>query len=253
MQVHPCRRRHRRHRPCSRFRRSISRKHACRARHQGSSRIGWPGKNRNGNQPEDATPVLPLADLHEIVRSHQPDETILRKACPQESERVGRVRRAEPPLDVGDANARMPGDSCRRLQPFLQRRRVARVLQRVLRRQHPPDLVEAQPLQRQHGDVAMSLVRRVERAAEEPDPAPPKVKSGHRSSREVKLAAAHARKETRRRRRDRGRLHGRHWPEPRTTYLKLVSCSAPTGPRACSLPVAIPISAPMPNSPPSAN
>lgn len=42
-------------------------------------------------------------------------------------------------------------------------------------------------------------------------------------------------------------------PSPVTRYLKLVSCSAPTGPRACILPVAMPISAPMPNSPPSAN
>ncbi len=42
-------------------------------------------------------------------------------------------------------------------------------------------------------------------------------------------------------------------PSPVTRYLKLVSCSAPTGPRACILPVAMPISAPIPNSPPSAN
>ena len=40
---------------------------------------------------------------------------------------------------------------------------------------------------------------------------------------------------------------------PRTRYLNEVSCSTPTGPRACILPVAMPISAPMPNSPPSAN
>ena len=40
---------------------------------------------------------------------------------------------------------------------------------------------------------------------------------------------------------------------PRTRYLKLVSCSTPTGPRACMRPVAMPISAPKPNSPPSAN
>ena len=34
-----------------------------------------------------------------------------------------------------------------------------------------------------------------------------------------------------RRRRRRGSLdHGRTWPAPRTTYLKLVSCSGPTGP-----------------------
>ena len=29
---------------------------------------------------------------------------------------------------------------------------------------------------------------------------------------------------------------------PRTRYLKVVSCSTPTGPRACILPVAMPIS-----------
>ena len=47
--------------------------------------------------------------------------------------------------------------------------------------------------------------------------------------------------------------HGRICPSPRTRYLKLVSCSTPTGPRACMRPVAMPISAPKPNSPPSAN
>ena len=45
----------------------------------------------------------------------------------------------------------------------------------------------------------------------------------------------------------------RSWPSPLTRCLKLVSCAAPTGPRACMRPVAMPISAPMPNSPPSAN
>ena len=51
----------------------------------------------------------------------------------------------------------------------------------------------------------------------------------------------------------RERPQARQVPSPVTTYLTLVSCSAPTGPRACILPVAMPISAPMPNSPPSAN
>ena len=96
---------------------------------------------------------------------------MLRKARQQESQGVGRVRRTEPPLDVGHANARMLGDPCRGFQPFPERRRVARILQRVLRRQHPPDFVEAQPLQRQQRDVAVSFVGRIERAAEKPDPA----------------------------------------------------------------------------------
>ena len=38
-----------------------------------------------------------------------------------------------------------------------------------------------------------------------------------------------------------------------TLYLKVVNCSTPTGPRACNFPVEMPISAPIPNSLPSAN
>ncbi len=36
-------------------------------------------------------------------------------------------------------------------------------------------------------------------------------------------------------------------------YLNVVSCSSPIGPRACIFPVEIPIAAPNPNPPPSAN
>src|SRR5690554_2317827 len=41
-------------------------------------------------------------------------------------------------------------------------------------------------------------------------------------------------------------------PSPNTTYFSLVSPSSPTGPRACSLSVEMPISAPRPYSKPSA-
>ena len=50
-----------------------------------------------------------------------------------------------------------------------------------------------------------------------------------------------------------GAPYARTCPSPRTRYLKVHSCSTPTGPRACMRPVAMPISAPKPNSPPSAN
>src|SRR5690606_7519930 len=49
------------------------------------------------------------------------------------------------------------------------------------------------------------------------------------------------------------RHQGLVWPLPRTWYLNEQSCSSPTGPRAWNLPVAMPISPPKPNSPPSAN
>ena len=45
--------------------------------------------------------------------------------------------------------------------------------------------------------------------------------------------------------------HGRTWPSPATTYFSVHSSRTPIGPRACSFCVELPISAPMPNSPPS--
>src|SRR5207247_2528693 len=45
--------------------------------------------------------------------------------------------------------------------------------------------------------------------------------------------------------------YARIWPEPSTTYLYVQSSRSPIGPRACSFCVELPISAPMPNSPPS--
>ena len=66
-----------------------------------------------------------------------------------------------------------------------------------------------------HDQVAE--VRRVERPAEEPEP----------------------------------RGYPRTWPSPRTTYFVVHSSRMPIGPRACSFWVELPISAPMPNSPPS--
>ena len=82
---------------------------------------------------------------------------------------------------------------------------------------------------------------RVERAAIEADP---------ETRREQRQAHEPGRPQREPRQR---RGHGRVWPDPRTRYLKEVSCSTPTGPRACIRPVAMPISAPKPNSPPSAN
>ena len=50
-----------------------------------------------------------------------------------------------------------------------KRRQLARVLQRIAGRDDPPELVERQPAQRDLGDQRMAGMRRVERAAEQPD------------------------------------------------------------------------------------
>ena len=47
--------------------------------------------------------------------------------------------------------------------------------------------------------------------------------------------------------------YSRIWPSPQATYFEVVSSSRPIGPRACRREVEIPISAPIPYSPPSVN
>src|SRR3546814_5320123 len=74
--------------------------------------------------------------------------------------------------------------------------------------------------------MAMALMRGVERAAQQPDPRTGRQPAGGT------LPGTNG---------GAGR-QGRTCPAPRTTYLNVVSCSTPTGPRACSRPVEMPIS-----------
>src|SRR5262249_4971141 len=122
------------------------------------------------------------------------------------------------------------------------RRHAAHRLQRVLRRDQPPDLVEVELLQGELADMKMPAMRRVERAAEEADPprAAPGEEAGAGEEGVAQVAPL-------------GGAQGSAGPLPGPSYLSVVSWSAPTGARAWSRPVEMPISAPMPNSPPSAN
>ncbi len=102
------------------------------------------------------------------------------------------------------------------------------------------ELIEAKTLQGHFRHQQMPLMRRVERTAEQPDDHagfPPAAWSDN-ACRPPPHSPC---------------VRGRVWPVPCTRYLNVVNCSTPTGPRACILPVEMPISPPMPNSPPSAN
>ena len=171
MQKNPRRRRHSCDRTRLRFSYPASREYTRCARDQRRFRIRWPGKNRNGHQSEDASPILPLADLHEVIRSHQPDKAAFREARQQQCERVGGMRRSEPSFDVRHADAGVHRDASGGLQSFVERGSVAGVLQRVLRRQHPPDFVEPQPLQGKKRNMPMPLMGRVEGPTKQADSA----------------------------------------------------------------------------------
>src|SRR5579872_2167946 len=199
-------------------------------RGQSPSTIRRARKDRNGERRKNFAPAAPMTDLRQIVRAHQPDESGARKARLQGPQRVTREGRTEPAFDVQDTDARVADRGACVGQPPRRRRHVFGRLERILRRHQPPHLVEPEPPQRLKAQLYVAAMGRIERAAEQADAA------------RRRMADA-----------ERGERQGRTWPSPRTTYLKLVSCSAPTGPRGGSRPVEMPISAPMPNSPPSAN
>src|SRR5690606_21094599 len=113
---------------------------------------------------------------------------------------------------------------------------------------HPPELVELQPPYGDFRHKRMAFMRRIERAAEQPH-RHALFDMGHAQIMRIDAGILFLE-----RRKPEAKTHQlRICPLPRTRYLNEVSCSTPTGPRACILPVAMPISAPMPNSPPSAN
>ena len=77
--------------------------------------------------------------------------------------------RAELLLEIGDDEARVARDLAGYLQALVIVAIAVGLLQRVLRRDQPPDPVETKPLQRVEGNGAMTVMRRIERAAEQAD------------------------------------------------------------------------------------
>ena len=127
--------------------------------------------------------------------------------------------RAERRLDAGHADARVARD--------LRGRRVTRRarsserrarLQRILRRDQPPHLIEPERPQAHQADLPVALMGGIEGAAEYADAHPGEML---RQRDDVAAGELRHRRET---------TQGRTCPLPRRRYLKLVSCSTPTGP-----------------------
>jgi hypothetical protein len=95
---------------------------------------------------------------------------VVREAPPERAQRVGGIAGAEPGLDIGDPEPGVQGQAAGAGQALGEGRHAARLLERVLRRDQPPHLVEAEPAQGLETDPVMALMGRIERAAEQPDP-----------------------------------------------------------------------------------
>src|SRR5215217_2468273 len=166
---------------------------------------------------ENPLRVAPRGQRERHVAAHDERQLVV---AAQRTQQVDGVRR---PLAVGvrarDAEAVVVRD--RRLahgDAVLHARIGLDRLVRSDRDGHQQHAVEPELQERLLRADQMSEMRRVERAAEQAD-------LGH--------------------------PYGRTWPVPSTRYLNVHSSRSPIGPRACSFWVEFPISAPIPNSPPS--
>ena len=147
--------------------------------------------------------------------------------------RCGRGAGAETALEIGDDEARMMRRCVARCgEALFIVAIIVGVLQGVLRRDEPPDPVEIEALQRIERHGAVAAMGRIERAAEQADA----------------LAVAEWRDHD-------GRMIviGRVCPVPRDLVFEGGELLEADRPPRMQPPVAMPISAPKPNSPPSAN
>ena len=79
------------------------------------------------------------------------------------------VSGADDSFETTDVDARIVGDIKRGVGAFGKAMQPAVILERIARRQQPPDAIELQALDRKQADGAMRRVRRIERAAEQAD------------------------------------------------------------------------------------
>src|SRR5215510_7654668 len=162
--------------------------------------------HRHRHHGGDPAPLLPAMKAAQIVGTHDPNKMHAAAARQKIANHIVGVVDADISFETSDIDARVMRQRARRCDALGERTQAAGVLERVARSDHPPDSVESESAHRDQAGGTMRLVRRIEGAAEQTD--------------------AHAGSVWRQ------NGHGLVWPEPRTRYLNVVSCSTPTGPRA---------------------
>src|SRR4051812_30521704 len=107
--------------------------------------------------------------LREIVSAHDPDKAQAGTSAAQIADCIDSVPRPNDSFETADVDARIVGDPARCLGARLEVVQSTMLLQRISRRDQPPDPVEPQAFHRKQADGAMRGMGRIERAAEQPD------------------------------------------------------------------------------------
>jgi hypothetical protein len=114
-------------------------------------------------------PITPMGNLGEIVCAHQPYETTIGKTLQDRAQALRRIAGAKPLFQIGDLDPSIPGDTPGGSQPLAERGHAVRALQRVLRTDEPPNLIEVQAMDRRHRDVEVAAVGGIERSSQYAD------------------------------------------------------------------------------------
>ena len=132
----------------------------------------WAIHDGDRQRREDLPPVQPAMELGEAVGAHQPDEADTGIAHAQERQRSDAEMTGEPGLERRHANAIVLFHGLALRPAFAEKGKSAVRLQRIARRHDPPDGIETKAAKRDLADLPVALVRRIERAAEQPDALP---------------------------------------------------------------------------------
>ena len=113
---------------------------------------------------------MPLVKVNEAVSAHQPDEVCGRSLRAQQGERVGGVGVGKVLLKAGYNNTFVINEIAAPRHALFHRWQTAIVLQRIARCDQPPNAVQLQPFKCGQRGIDVTLMRGIERAAEQSNP-----------------------------------------------------------------------------------
>lgn len=105
----------------------------------------------------------------EIVGTHDPDVPVGGSPPEKAGQRINGIAGAKPCLKIADRNPALPADQLARRTDAAMERGLGRFLERIAGANNPPHCMQAQPAKRLAGHMQMPLMRRIERAPQQPD------------------------------------------------------------------------------------
>lgn len=135
-----------------------------RAARSGTAIIAWSVDNCNRHQGRDFPPVAPKVELSEIIAAHDPDEAPIGIKADDSLERFNGKSRAQLLFNRGWPNTASTRYGLGGTNAHWQRGHIlCACLERIARRNEPPNFIHSKRACCVHADVAMAFVRRIER------------------------------------------------------------------------------------------